>query len=239
METAYYFQGWEQFCCLSPAEYGKLNATEELWTLVHNTCGVFCTQYRTAWPTYQPGIFYLLSMGNAALNTTITIDYLKERCCLGLGFGLTLGVCWEFFLALPKAMEEAFSIWQIQFHIYKIQTLIICSALSFEVGRIIQAQYALVHKRITVYLRSAQHDCTPAEGCLSVEKRSRVTSIGHFTPPAAQGWQNACQRLSSLPEHPSEQVRLQQKTKATKNTADVKCLHFSRFCKLLLLQWPG
>lgn len=135
-------------------------------------------------------------------------------------------------------MGEAFSICQIQFHIYNIQTLIIRSALSFEVGWIFKAQYALVHKRITVYLRSAQHDCTPAEGCLSVEKRRGVTSIGHFTPPAAQGWQNPCRGLSSLPEHPSEQERFQQKTKAMKNTADVKCLHFSQFCKLLLLQWP-
>lgn len=144
METAYCFQRWEKFCCLSPAEWGKLNATGKLWTLVHNACGVFCTQYGTAWPPYQPGVFYLPAMGKAVLNTTITIDYLKERWCLDLGFGLTLGVCQEFFLALPRAMGKAFSICQIRFHIYKIQTLIIRSALSFEVGRIFKAQYALV-----------------------------------------------------------------------------------------------
>lgn len=181
---------------------------------------------------------YLPSMGKAVLNTTITIDYLKERWCLGQGFGLTLGVCREFFLALPRTMGEAFSICQIQFRIYKIQTLIICSALSFEVGRIFKVQYAQVHKRTTVHLRSAQHDCTPAEGYLSAEKRKGVTSTGHFTPPTAQRWQNTCRGLSSLPEHPNEQLRFQQKTKAMKYTADVKCLHFSQFCKLLLLQWP-
>lgn len=119
--------------------------------------------------------------GNAVLNTTITIYYLKERWYLGLGFDLTLGVCQEFFLALPMAMGEAFSVCQIQFHIYKIQTLIISSALSFEVCRIFKAQDGLVHKRITMHSRCAQCDCTPAEGCLSVEQRRGVTSIGHFT----------------------------------------------------------
>lgn len=151
---------------------------------------------------------------------------------------MTPGVCQEFFLVLPRAMGEAFSICQIQVHIYKIQALIICSALSFEVGRIFKIQYAQVHKRITVYLRTAQHDWPPAEGCLSVEKIRGVTSTDHFTPPDAQRRQNACRGLSSLPEHPSEQVSFQQKTKAMKNTADVKCLHFSQFCKLLLFWWP-
>lgn len=120
-------------------------------------------------------------MGNAVLNTTITIDYLKEIWYFGLGFGLKIGVCWEFFLALPRAMRKPFSICQIQFHICKIQTLIICSALSFEVGRIFKAQYALVHKRITVYPRRAEHDCTPAEGCVSVEKRSDLYRSFHST----------------------------------------------------------